>query len=292
MKLMDLDVFVTTSLDWQVPKNFFSSSRISNQQIQSTDSTILATWHENKLAFSSSQLNTRESSAVIPITTDMVNNVTGIFAHVYLSLSVDGNTEYTKKVAPLVKYKLRKKASTARSLLDDASPNERKVATDSHDDSVLGSAARKLDEDVILAYLKASLSLEIVDYHNPFPKGGIPKQFQEHMDFNNETGNYYPILYPSEFWLSSKDLIAINGTISNATIYFNTRSNSIWKWQLMSGMEKQWETQDALNGGHGESDLIRTVLLDTNPWLLAITGLGEFQRYMYSTQSISDFALF
>ena len=91
------------------------------------------------------------------------------------------------------------------------------------------------------------------------------------MDFLKDT--YYPILYPSEFWLTSKDLIPVNGTLESITIDVTLSSASMWKWQLMSGMEQQWRTQEETTGDDGESDIIRTVLLDTNPWLLAITAI-------------------
>ena len=285
---MNLDVFITTSEEWQVPQNYFSPSNRDRYVTAVDDKMLLAAWQEQNLAFNSSGINSRESSVTIPITFDMANNETGIFAHVYLSLAAQGDTDFTKKVVPMIKYKLRKKASTARNLLDNNSSQKASTIVETSDGSVLGSASRKLDEDVVLAYLKPTLSLEVVDYHSPFPRGGIPKQFREYMNFDDKTDNYYPILYPSEFWLSSKDLVAINGTITNATLNFSIRSNSIWKWQLMSGMEKQWEVQDSLSGGNGESDIIRTMLLDTNPWLLAITGLGKFYLLLCHSNFISN----
>ena len=48
---------------------------------------------------------------------------------------------------------------------------------------------------------------------------------------------------------------------------------SMWRWQLQTQMETQWKQQEAMNGGSGETDMIRQVLLDTDPWLLGITSL-------------------
>jgi hypothetical protein len=45
----------------------------------------------------------------------------------------------------------------------------------------------------------------------------------------------------------------------------------MWKWQLMSQMEETWRMQDETGQSDGASDMMRTVLMDTNPWLLGIT---------------------
>jgi len=45
----------------------------------------------------------------------------------------------------------------------------------------------------------------------------------------------------------------------------------MWKWQLMSQMETTWRTQDETGQSDGASDMMRTVLMDTNPWLLGLT---------------------
>ena len=82
---------------------------------------------------------------------------------------------------------------------------------------------------------------------------------------------YYPIFHPSEFWITSKSLIPVNGTLKNVTIEMTVSNAAMWKFTMMAQMEEQWKTQDKLSGNADETDMLRTILLDTNPYLLAIT---------------------
>ena len=54
----------------------------------------------------------------------------------------------------------------------------------------------------------------------------------------------------NEFWLTQDKLIAINETLLDETFEVKLTYNtlSMWKWQLMVSMEKQWESQANVNG--------------------------------------------
>ena len=66
----------------------------------------------------------------------------------------------------------------------------------------------------------------------------------------------------------------MNETVSTVPLSLKFSGISMWRWQLQTQMEAQWKQQEAMNGGRGsgETDMIRQVLLDTDPWLLVVTG--------------------
>ena len=56
------------------------------------------------------------------------------------------------------------------------------------------------------------------------------------------------------------------------TLSYSTAS--MWKWSLQATMSSQWAAQEAMGAtSGGEQDLIKTILLETNPVLLAVTAL-------------------
>jgi len=283
--VMTLDVYITESEDF----DFMDVDSKHKRQ-------PLASWHEDGLTFDSSPANSRNVTVEVPLGPGFANNETRLFAHAFLSLSrgirnrdhaIRDSNMMMNVTIPLMKFKLRKKAKQVRNLLGDGHNDANLEKLEStEDDSILGKAIKLTEEDVVLAYIKPSVTLEMVDYRASFPRNAIPSQMSELMTFNTE-GDYFPILYPSEFWITSKDLVIVNGTLTNTKIELKYHSTSNWKWMLMSGMERNWKTQEAMTGDDGESDVIRTMLMDTNPWLLAVTGVGETIFFIQILQSIS-----
>jgi hypothetical protein len=50
----------------------------------------------------------------------------------------------------------------------------------------------------------------------------------------------------------------------------------VWQWALQSQMSASWEMQAAMGTSSGsESDLIKSIILQTNPILLAVRGGGH-----------------
>jgi hypothetical protein len=48
----------------------------------------------------------------------------------------------------------------------------------------------------------------------------------------------------------------------------------MWKWQLQSQTEENWKKQEAFTGEEDQgNDMLRNMLLDTNPYLLGITAV-------------------
>ena len=113
---------------------------------------------------------------------------------------------------------------------------------------------------------------------------------------------YYPILYQSEFWIAFGSLKEINGSMKDSELNVNYEpvavsssrhlnfaltfhvwySHSmdlfwnikIWKWKLQSQTEENWRKQEAFIGEEYQgNDMLRNMLLDTNPCLLGVTAI-------------------
>ena len=219
---------------------------------------VLAEWHERDLIFggipsdgsdgkkSSSSpffsqfgslnadqtINRRNASLVVPIERSVWNNETGVYAHVRLARRRTSGavspTDVLVKRMSLMRYRKRKRNRDVKSLLDsppdadDGNDGDRKT----HDDSVLTLASLNRTHDQVLLYMKPSLTLQIIDFGNiDFPnRASIPRQFADHMDWyegDPVRDWYYPILYQSEFWVTSASLREVNGTMKGTKLDIN-----------------------------------------------------------------------
>lgn len=76
---------------------------------------------------------------------------------------------------------------------------------------------------------------------------------------------------------SQHHLIALNESVTVVPLTLSFAPQGLLPWSMMATMERQWEVQAAMGAGAGggddaaSNDLIKTVLLETNPVLLAVT---------------------
>ena len=241
-------------------------------------------------------MNYRNDTLNIPLNEALWNNETQIWAHVKLQRrrsfkdgtdtrdrnvrrKVPKNDVLVKRMA-LTRYRKRKRRQDLKSLIESPSREENETSSRDLDSSVLTTASLNKTHDMIMMYMKPSLSLQIVDMMLNFPdRKAVPKQFSDHMDWYEEKAVsdqslYYPILYNSEFWITYQSLKEVNGTLKESQLEISYQPVTMWKWQLFSQTEENWRKQEAFTGeeDHG-NDQLRNMLLDTNPWLLAVTAV-------------------
>jgi len=339
--ILDLDVYFTESPLHPYPNSHIRSPSKHNDK-KKKKKEILAHWHESDLVLSAAggdssssssfSKNARNSSVVIPLNSiNMLNNITGVYAHVVLMKrgsddddddDVDDTKNVLYKSIPMTKYSLRKKKRDEHSLLKDNEDATSKPITLTNNSNIpkpntktiLGKASTNNTHDMVLHYMKPSLTLQLViDLPPSFPYNSIPVQLSSLMDFHNEsqleedvgyfrekkegatsmlfpaTSNrddlgefYYPVLYPSEFWMKTDSLVEINGTLDSLEIELKLENIKMWKWQLMAQMEQSWQIQEETMGTtSSETDLLRSLLMDTNPWLLAVTAIVSMLHSLF-----------
>lgn len=74
----------------------------------------------------------------------------------------------------------------------------------------------------------------------------------------------------------------VNDTIHELNLEINFENAKVWKWQLMSQMEESWRRQSETTGeDDAGTDMFRTMLLETNPILLAVTGIVSILHTLF-----------
>ena len=94
-------------------------------------------------------------------------------------------------------------------------------------------------------------------------------------DATGTQGFYKPIVFPNDFWLLRSHLTEINTTTPSVPLEISFQPMSYFKFQLFSSMTHGFdEAMKQQGGGTGaELDEVKRMLLETNPWFLALTGL-------------------
>lgn len=153
---------------------------------------------------------------------------------------VDGNVNdvqsqqrnFLYKTIPLTKYKKRKRIRVEKNLLStsteetehdsnflvdgsssSSSSSENEISMQA---SPLTRASANHSLDTTLLYLKPTLTLQIVDMSSmPFSdRNKIPAPIGNHMQWlNNTSAQFFPLLYPSDFWITKESLVELNDTI-------------------------------------------------------------------------------
>lgn len=266
------------------------------EEYDSTTTDILAEWHQPNVLLQDPEQPYYEANVTIPLTRGIQYNETNLYAHVNVirrQFSVSKNDkkdpmdEMNVKFL-LTKHKVRKGLRMEKSLLDSTTSS----TVDTHDqqvqhpqqttDNPLSLAGRNTTHPQTLLYLKPTLTLQWVPQTGLiYPdKSSIPPTIKKHMTWYNET-TYFPILYRSEFWTTTDQLKLVNETVTNHSVAIRMETVSMFKWNLMSQMEASWEQNSQGEDEDAANDIFRTMLLETNPYLLIVTAIVSLLHFVF-----------
>lgn len=198
----------------------------------------------------------------IPIT-DQIKNNGSLYIHAYLTGKNEhpnprlknyarGYMSYVKK--PLNRYK-KLKASGKKNLLTGE------------------SEMVELEDGKIISHWHPNLTLNLVVDHTMWAYGSIPQPLDEYIKFTDDRKLYKPILYANDFWNMARDYKPLNESLS---LQLTFQPISLLKWQLFAAQSMRQNYFFNFGGGDtevndDEQDTLKETLLDTNPYLLALT---------------------
>ena len=109
-------------------------------------------------------------------------------------------------------------------------------------------------------------------------------------DISGQNGWYYPILFVNTFWQLRDHMTELNDTIKTLPLHITLNNMNNWKFSLYASIDegtKQNQRQAASGGpmpagGDGsEFEEFKRVLVDTNIWLLATTGIVSILHMIF-----------
>ncbi|XP_030400249.1 cleft lip and palate transmembrane protein 1 isoform X3 [Gopherus evgoodei] len=127
----------------------------------------------------------------------------------------------------------------------------------------------------VISHWHPNLTINIVDDHTPWVKGSVPPPLDQYVKFDAVSGDYYPILYFNDYWNLQKDYFPINETAERLPFRLSFCPLSLWRWQLYAAQSTKslWNFlgEDLYEQSDEEQDSVKVALLETNPYLLALT---------------------
>ncbi|KAB5575614.1 cleft lip and palate transmembrane 1 [Coniochaeta sp. 2T2.1] len=251
----------------------------------------------------------RAIDTTINVPPSVQNNGT-LWGHVYIGLtgasldptdaSFDPASAY-HFVHPLTQYIAKKKVFKTRSLL--AGKNE----TQDEEDAKLMEEIRTTGP-IVGSYYHPNTSLSFI------PNTGVMVYPTTHpavrqflhleptgaRDGSGQNSWYYPILFVNTFWQLKSHMTLLNETVKTLPLHIDLDNLANWKFTTMASIElSSRETarnaaygQQLPGGGDGsEIEMVKEILLDTNPILLAITVVVSILHIILETLAFgSDIA--
>ncbi len=94
-------------------------------------------------------------------------------------------------------------------------------------------------------------------------------------DETGTKGYYNPIIFPNEFWHLKSQYVEINDTTPTLPLQVAFQPMSYFKFQMFASMTFGFQEAAKQQGGSSaaEMDEVKRMLIETNPWFLALTGV-------------------
>jgi len=257
-----------------------------NESFVPQESTLV--WEEKNFIFGDWDDKRTKSITLIPSETLKKNGT--IFAHSFLTKpdDVPHSSEFSgpllSTIYQLNRYVKRNLAKEKKNLMS-GELDEAYVKRKQWEDENPTATPTTIQ---IESRWKGNLTLTIVTDFTAFPRGQIPGPVAQRMKFDSD-GNYFPNFYGNEFWLLNEDLMQINSSVEELTLDLQLEPMSLFKWNFMEQMEDSWKTQrQVLQTREGESDDIKRIILDNNPYILGATALISVVHMILDTLAFKN----
>ncbi|KAJ9479175.1 Cleft lip and palate transmembrane protein [Pseudozyma hubeiensis] len=101
----------------------------------------------------------------------------------------------------------------------------------------------------------------------------------------------YPTVFPNDFWLLKSHMYPINETVESLSLHVHLYHQSWFKFQMLAALSDSFDKQagGATGSATGsEVDMIKTMLLETNPWFLALTIIVSILHSVFEFLAFSS----
>ncbi|KAJ3675504.1 hypothetical protein LUZ60_004546 [Juncus effusus] len=228
-------------------------------------------WHETNIPYATwSPASTRTRSLTYYPSEGLKNNGS-LYAHVFFAKSGyppdPSDPEYNPLSAfgrthPVVVYLRKSKADKRKSLLDETPNKDEEPVIEVKEEGPVE----------YISYWKPNITINLVEDFTRYPHNNIPATVVGYLDVDPTSNSYYPTVFFNEFWLLRDKLIALNESVNEVPLHLELGPISMTKWQLYLQIEQSFQVHKSYGSMlEGETDEIKRVFLEGNPYLLGLT---------------------
>ncbi|KAF5300041.1 hypothetical protein FQR65_LT09298 [Abscondita terminalis] len=128
------------------------------------------------------------------------------------------------------------------------------------------------EEGKIVSHWHPNITINLVTDFTAWTYGGVPSPLDEYIKFTDDKRKYKPVLFANDFWNMARDYKPLNETLH---LHVTFQPIGLFKWQIYAAqsMRQKWNLFGDTEGEQTdeEQDTLKETLLDTNPYLLALT---------------------
>lgn len=249
-------------------------------------------WYQQNILYGNTSEYRRLDTTYTP--SDKVKNNGSLYAHLYMTLhgvSPDPaakryDPDYTLEHHQLVsRYKKQKKEVKKKKLVSKSSLDELEkikmqqqaatsLETPDEEDFYEDAGAKKLTKDnPIVSYWWPNISIALGMDQKSFPANLHP-QIMKHVKITPDGEKYYPLFYMNEFWMLNDKLEQINSSVTKLNVALQFYHLPTFYYQMYMQFDESFKQQALLLGqSEGETDEVKRMLLETNPYLMGVTFL-------------------
>jgi hypothetical protein len=85
--------------------------------------------------------------------------------------------------------------------------------------------------------------------------------------------SYTPFFYRNDFWVLNHHCVAVNESMGSPIVPLKVIYSPVamWRWAIEEQMQKSWDMQIQLGASENDPDVMKSIFVDTNKWLLGVT---------------------
>ncbi|KAG5932771.1 hypothetical protein E4U53_001184 [Claviceps sorghi] len=201
---------------------------------------------------------------------------------------------------PLTQYLPKKKVAKTRNLLDArAEEAETHEAKEGEEEEQSGPIINSHYHPNASFSFVSTMGVKAFDQIHPAVKHYLLLEASGARDGSGQNGWYYPILFINKFWQLNSHMIVLNETVTELPLHIDLTNMAMWKFSTIASIDinsKENARRAAFGhssaaGDGSEIEMIKEVLIDTNPILLAITAFVTVAHLVLETLAFgSDIA--
>jgi hypothetical protein len=234
----------------------------------------------------------RHVHTTIAIPPTVQNNGT-LWAHLYIAQSgsimdptspgYDTFKAY-RVTRPITNYLAKKKVHKTRNLLDSADTDQ-----DQEPEPVASLVSNYYHPNITLSIIP-NIGTPIFAQMHGAMRQFVPLESTGARDESGQNGWYYPVVYVNTFWQLRSQMTELNSTVSEMPLNLDLQNDPNWKFSIMASLDEGMKEnarkiargETTPGGGDGsELEMIKEVLLDTNMYLLVLTGFATVLHMIF-----------
>lgn len=198
----------------------------------------------------------------------------------------------------LTKFKRRKISNTVN-LLTGETEGPRLTQEDfKHTDSPLDPSASNSKSQFHylppVTHWHPNFTIQLLDDHSPWTRGSIPPPLNEFIEFYDDSNEYYPVIFLNDYWNLHEDYQPVNTTTPTLNLSLTYAPISLFRWQMYTAqtMRNKWYGnilgEGIMQESDEEQDTLKKTLLDTNPYLLAMTVIVSLVHSVFEVLAFKN----